>query len=58
MSIRIGSKYRYMTQKVHVVAIVIDVTDPIIVFKRWHKFRWDYQALPNWLFVHFAVPCK
>lgn len=53
-----GTKYRYLGKKVHIVGVVVDSTEGIIVFKRWYKFRWNYEAAQSWLFSYFAVRCR
>lgn len=54
----IGKSYRYMTQKVHVFAFVVDGTEGLVVLKRWYKFRWNYEVMPSWLFCHMAEKYK
>lgn len=51
-----GKAYRYMCRKWHVVAIVSDEGEEVVVIKTWarSKLRWLYEAMPRWLFEHFA----
>lgn len=55
-AIEAGEVRRWMGQKVHVISVLSDGDASIVVFKRWYKFRWNYEAVEMWLFERYAEP--
>lgn len=49
--LKIGSKFRWLTQRHHVLGFAKDNDEELIVAKYWRGRSWGYEVIPVWLYV-------